>query len=68
MLVLFLGLVFSSIGGVYLFYGKRTYNAAYLVCGVLLMIYPYVVPGALVMFIVGLILAAIPVVIARGWW
>jgi hypothetical protein len=68
MLVLFLGLLFSSIGGVYVFYGKRTYNASYLVCGVLLIVYPYVVPGALIMFIAGVILAAIPLVMARGWW
>jgi ABC-type dipeptide/oligopeptide/nickel transport system permease component len=64
---LFLGILFSSIGGVYVFYGRKSYDASFLVCGVLLMIYPYFVPGALLIFVVGVVLAAIPVAYLKGW-
>jgi hypothetical protein len=64
---LFLGILFSSIGGVYAFYGRKNYNASFLVCGVLLMIYPYVVPGAALIFIVGVVLVTIPIALLKGW-
>jgi hypothetical protein len=64
---LFLGILFSAIGGVYAFYGRKSYNASFLVCGVLLMIYPYFVPGALLNFVVGVVLAAIPIAFLKGW-
>lgn len=64
---LFLGILFSAIGGVYAFYGRKNYNASFLVCGVLLMIYPYVVPGAVLIFIVGVGLVTIPIALLKGW-
>ncbi|HEY2092490.1 MAG TPA: amino acid transport protein [Thermoanaerobaculia bacterium] len=66
-MILFLGLLFGAIGGVYAFYGRKNYNASFLVCGVLLMIYPYVVPGAVLIFIVGIVLVMIPIALAKGW-
>ena len=34
-MTLFLELLFSAVGGVYAFYGRKTYDASFLVCGVL---------------------------------
>ena len=45
--ILFLGLIFGAIGGVYAFYGRRKYSTPHLVCGVLLMLYPYFVPSVI---------------------
>jgi ABC-type dipeptide/oligopeptide/nickel transport system permease component len=64
---LFLGILFSSIGGVYAFYGKKSYDASFLVCGVLLMLYPYVVPGALLMTLVGVALVMFPIARRNEW-
>lgn len=66
-MTLFLGILFSSIGGVYAFYGKKSYDASFLVCGVLLMIYPYVVPGALLMFVVGVALVMFQIARRKEW-
>lgn len=67
-MLLFLGLIFGSIGGVYVFYGRREYSASYLVCGVLLMLYPYFVSSAVLMIVVGVILAVIPHALQREWF
>jgi hypothetical protein len=66
-MTLFLGILFSAIGGVYAFYGRKNYNASFLVCGVLLMIYPYVVPGTVLIFVVGVVLVTIPIALLKGW-
>lgn len=67
-MTLFLGILFSSIGGVYFFYGKRSYSAPYLVCGVLLMVYPYFVSNIALMLLVGAVLIVIPIGMGRGWF
>jgi hypothetical protein len=67
-MLLFLGLLFGSVGGVYVFYGRREHDAAYLFCGVLLMLYPYFVESAFLMILVGVILAVIPHAIQREWF
>ena len=67
-MLLFLGLIFGSVGGVYIFYGRHEHSASYLVCGVLLMLYPYFVESALLMILVGVILAVIPHAIQREWF
>jgi len=64
---LFLGILFSAVGGVYAFYGRKTYDASFLVCGVLLMIYPYFVPGALLIVIVGAALIMFPIARRNEW-
>ena len=64
---LFLGLLFSSIGGVYLIYGKRTYSTAYLVCGAVLLAVSYLIDNALALTVVGVIVTAFPYAISRGW-
>jgi len=67
-MLLFLGLLFGSVGGVYVFYGRREHDAAYLFCGVLLMLYPYFVESALLMIVVGVVIAVIPIAIQREWF
>lgn len=66
-MTLFLGLLFSSIGGVYAFYGKKNYDASFLVCGFLLMIYPYFVPSALLIILIGVALVMFPIARRNEW-
>ena len=66
-MTLFLGILFSAVGGVYAFYGRKSYDASFLVCGVLLMIYPYFVPGALLIFVVGIALVMFPIARRNEW-
>jgi len=61
------GLLFSSIGGVFLIVGKRTYSTPYLVCGAVLLIASYLIENALVLMLVGSVVCAIPYGISRGW-
>jgi hypothetical protein len=63
---LFLGLLFGSIGMVYLIYGKRQSSPIHLVVGAILIIYPYLFSNALLVFIAGVILTAIPYARHRG--
>jgi len=63
---LFLGLLFGSIGMVYMIYGKRQASALHIVVGAILIIYPYLFSNALLIFIAGAILTAIPYARLRG--
>jgi len=55
------GLIFSSIGFGYFLYGKKQGSAVPLVCGIVLMVYPYFVgSSALAMIGIGVVLIAIP--------
>lgn len=65
-MTLFLGLLFGSIGGVYLVYGKRTTNLPYLACGVALIVYPYFFDNAWVIVLIGVVLVAVPIAMQRG--
>lgn len=62
---LFWGLIFSSVGMGYFMYGKKQARIATLVCGIALMLYPYVVSNAWEMFGVGLALMVIPYFVRR---
>ncbi len=64
---LFVSLLFSSIGGVYLIYGKRTYSTAYLVCGALLLAVSYLIDNALALTVVGVAVTVVPHALNRGW-
>jgi hypothetical protein len=66
MMSLFLGLLFGSIGTVYLIYGKRTSSPIHLVAGAILIIYPYLFSNAILVFLAGVILTAIPWARHRG--
>jgi len=58
--LLFLGLVFGCIGLGFFIYGKNQRAPVPLVCGILLMIFPYFVANTLVLVIIGVVLMAIP--------
>jgi len=63
---LFLGLLFGSIGMVYMIYGKRQSSVMHIVVGAILIIYPYLFSNTLLVFIVGAVLTAIPYARHRG--
>ncbi|HEY8713642.1 MAG TPA: hypothetical protein VIM68_12280 [Thermoanaerobaculia bacterium] len=59
---LFLDLLFGSIGSGYLIYGKKNFNTAFLVCGFVLVIYPYFVSNVIGCALVGVVFVAAPFV------
>jgi hypothetical protein len=63
--LLFWGLVFSSIGAGYFIYGRKQGRILPLVCGLLLMLYPYLVGNAWAMIAIGVALMAIPYFLGR---
>ena len=66
--VLFLSLVTSGLGFVLFMYGKKQERSPQLVAGLVLMIYPYFVPGFLMNVLVGVgIVAAMWIAIRQGW-
>jgi len=62
----FFGLLFGSIGTVYLIYGKRQSSPIHLVVGAILIVYPYLFSNAILVFVAGVILTAIPYAHQRG--
>ena len=58
--VLLWGLLFSSIGLGFFLYGKKQRAAVPLVCGLVLMIYPYFIPNVIALVVIGLVLIAVP--------
>jgi len=65
---LFLGLLFGAVGSGYLVYAKRQQSALFLIVGFALIVYPYFVANAVLVVVIGLCLAAVPVLHARGWF
>ena len=58
--LLLLGLLFGSIGLGFFIYGKRQSALVPLLCGVLLMIVPYFISNAPLLFTVGAVLVLVP--------
>lgn len=58
--VLLWGLLFSCIGLGFFMYGKRQRSVVPLVCGLVLMVYPYFVANTVVLVVIGVVLTAIP--------
>ena len=54
------GLLFSCIGLGFFIYGRKQKVIVPLICGVLLMLYPYFVPNVGALVAIGLALVAIP--------
>ncbi len=54
------GLLFSSIGMGFFIYGKKQTRAVPLVCGIVLMVYPYFVPSTIWLVVIGVVLCAVP--------
>jgi hypothetical protein len=58
--VLLWGLLFSSIGLGFFLYGRKQRAVVPLVCGLVLMIYPYFIPNRIALVAIGIVLTAIP--------
>ena len=58
--VLLWGLLFSSIGLGFFLYGKKRRAVVPLVCGLVLMIYPYFIPNVIALVAIGVVLIAVP--------
>jgi predicted membrane protein len=58
--VLLWGLLFSSIGLGFFLYGRKQRAVVPLVCGLVLMIYPYFVPNVIALVAIGVTLTAVP--------
>jgi hypothetical protein len=59
------GVLFSSIGVGYFIYGRRQGKTIPLLCGVVLMAYPYFMPNTSALVIIGAIFAAVPYFVRR---
>jgi hypothetical protein len=59
------GVLFSSIGLGYFIYGRKQGKMIPLLCGVVLMAYPYFMPNVAALVIIGAIFAAVPYFIRR---
>lgn len=57
---LFLGVIFSSIGLGYFLYGKKQKMTVPLVCGLVLMLFTYLIESTALISIMGIILSVIP--------
>jgi hypothetical protein len=58
--VLLWGLLFSSIGLGFFLYGRKQRAVVPLVCGLVLMIYPYFIPNVIALIAIGVVLSAVP--------
>jgi len=58
--LLLLGVLFSSIGFGYFLYGKKQQKSVPLICGIVLIIYPYFIENISIMLALGLVLCVIP--------
>lgn len=58
--ILFWGMLFGSIGIGYFMYGKRQAAIMPMVCGVVLMVFPYFVSSLVWMLLIGAALVAAP--------
>jgi predicted membrane protein len=53
-------LLFSATGGGYFIYGKKQRAVVPLVCGLVLMVFPYFVSSTLLLVLIGVVLMALP--------
>ena len=65
-MTLFLGFLFGAIGSVYIAIARRQHEASYLVCGFILIIYPWFVSNALIVIALGAVVTAFPIARAKG--
>ena len=54
------GLLFSAIGMGFFIYGRKQTRTVPLVCGLVLMVYPYFVPSTIWLVVIGVVLCAVP--------
>jgi hypothetical protein len=58
--LLLIAVLFGAVGLGYFVYGKKQNAIVPLVCGVVLMVFPYFVTNAILMIVVGLFFSALP--------
>jgi len=58
--LLFLGVIFSSIGLGYFMYGKKQKIIVPFICGIVLMVFPYFIENVTLLSVIGVILSLIP--------
>ncbi len=63
--LLFLGLIFGSLGTGYFLYGRKQRAGIPLLAGLLLMVVPYFISNLFALVVVGLLLGAMPWLIRR---
>lgn len=54
------GLLFGSCGLAFFVYGKKRKAAVPLVCGLLLMVFPYFIANTLLLVVIGIVLMVVP--------
>ncbi len=54
---------FSIIGFGYFLYGKKSANYIFLICGIILMVFPYFVSNPTYLIIIGVVVSLIPLII-----
>jgi hypothetical protein len=59
------GVLFSSVGLGFFLYGRKQKAAVPLICGMALMVVPYVISSAVVLVVVGAALTAVPYFVRR---
>ena len=59
------GVLFSSIGLGYFIYGRKQSRTIPLLCGVVLMVYPYFMPNSIALVVIGIIFTAVPYFLRR---
>jgi hypothetical protein len=65
---LLLGLLFGAVGSGYVIYARRQHDALFFVIGFALIVYPYFIATPLLIVVIGVFLAAIPILHAHGWF
>jgi hypothetical protein len=54
---------FSIVGLGYFLYGKKSINYVYLICGIILMVFPYFISDTAYLIITGIVISVIPLII-----
>jgi hypothetical protein len=54
---------FSIVGFGYFLYGKKSTNYVYLICGIILMVFPYFISDTAYLIITGIVISVIPLII-----
>jgi hypothetical protein len=57
---LMLSVFFGALGAGYALYGRKQRALVPLICGVALMVFPYLVTGGLMTLVIGAVIAAVP--------
>ena len=53
---------FSIIGFGYFLYGKKSANYVFLICGIILMVFPYFISNTAYLIITGIVVSVIPLI------